>query len=190
MTDFIKVFPDMIPRATCDALIEMFNTSGEAAPNMIVDEQGVDVADALRRSSGVYLSAENSGEHLAIVERAFQIAYGKYVNEYPVLKTQKTILPERFNLIRYAGDEEYYGWHLDGTDPGTRFRYVSQVAYLNTVPEGGETEFRDQARLVKPVQGSILMFPSGWTHEHRGRPPVGSSKYIVTSWLRYPEPEI
>jgi len=190
MSDFIKVFPDMIPVSTCAALIEMFDNSGEVTPNMIVDEQGVDVADGWRRSAGVYLSVENCGAHLATMERAFQTAYGQYVNAYPILKTQKTILPERFNLIRYAGDEEYYDWHLDGTDPGTRFRYVSQVAYLNSVPEGGETEFREQNQLIRPVQGSILMFPSGWTHEHRGRPPVGSSKYIVTSWLRYPEPEI
>ena len=27
-----------------------------------------------------------------------------------------------------------------------------------------------------------IMFPAGFTHTHRGNPPIGNPKYIATSW--------
>ena len=60
-------------------------------------------------------------------------------------------------------------------------RFVVQ-AYLNTIKEGGETEFLYQNKRIKAVQGTLLIFPAGYTHVHRGNPPIGQDKYILTSW--------
>ena len=54
--------------------------------------------------------------------------------------------------------------------------------YLNTIDEAGETEFLYMSRRVNAVAGRLIIFPAGYTHTHRGNPPIGQDKYIATSW--------
>ena len=28
----------------------------------------------------------------------------------------------------------------------------------------------------------VIIFPAGFTHVHRGNPPIGGTKYIATTW--------
>jgi len=59
--------------------------------------------------------------------------------------------------------------------------------YLNTVEEGGETEFLYQSVRVPPVQGTLSLSPAAWTHTHRGNSPLKGNKYIITTWLEFVE---
>src|SRR3989344_940976 len=108
-----------------------------------------------------------------------------YRNKYPILRRVTHIHTEAFTLLKYRDDTEHYGWPGDGADAGTPYRFLSIVSYLNTVEAGGETEFKLQNCKIKPEQGAVLVFPSGWTHEHQGLPPHSGSKYIITCWLRF-----
>jgi hypothetical protein len=38
---------------------------------------------------------------------------------------------------------------------------------------------------VKPKKGSLVIFPAGFTHTHKGHVPLSDDKYVVTSWLMY-----
>ena len=38
------------------------------------------------------------------------------------------------------------------------------------------------SRRVNAVAGRLIIFPAGYTHTHRGNPPIGQDKYIATSW--------
>lgn len=57
------------------------------------------------------------------------------------------------------------------------------IVYLNDVEGGGETEFLYLGRRVSPVQGRLVIFPAGYTHTHRGNPPLSGEKYILTGWI-------
>ena len=46
-----------------------------------------------------------------------------------------------------------------------------------------ETEWLYQKRKVKPKKGTVCIWPGGYTHLHRGNPPM-SSKYIATGWYQ------
>ena len=54
--------------------------------------------------------------------------------------------------------------------------------YLNTINEGGETEFLYVNKRIPAVEGRLVIFPTGYAHTHRGNPPIGQEKYILTSW--------
>ena len=62
------------------------------------------------------------------------------------------------------------------------FTDFASILYLNDNFEGGETEFLYQNRRELPKQGDVLLFPAGFTHTHRGNPPIGGEKYLITSW--------
>lgn len=185
MTDLIECYPGALASSTCKALIDIFERSGLAEQSNIISAQGSALEHQVRRSRGLILSPENCGEHYAAVTSAFRNAYMSYREKYRILQQINQVVTEAFTMVRYQGDTEHYGWHVDGADPGSRYRFLSGVCYLNTVAKGGETEFRLQTKKISPREGAILMFPSVWTHEHRGLAPASGSKYIITTWLRF-----
>jgi len=83
----------------------------------------------------------------------------------------------------------YHHWHseiypLDASCE-TLHRVLLFMYYLNTVEEGGETEFLFQERRIKPQQGRMVIAPAGFTHSHKGHVPLAGDKYILTSWVLF-----
>ena len=78
-------------------------------------------------------------------------------------------------------------WHCDDDGMLTSRRMLVVTLYLNTVEEGGETEFLYQHKRIPPTQGTLVLFPPAWTHTHRGNPPFKENKYILTTWLEMME---
>ena len=60
------------------------------------------------------------------------------------------------------------------------------MLYLNDVDDGGETEFYHQKIKINPEKGKLAIFPTYWTHHHKGNPPISNNKYILNNWILYP----
>ena len=70
-------------------------------------------------------------------------------------------------------------------------RSWTAMAYLNTVEEGGQTDFRNAGVSISPELGALVIWnnasPDGVPNRmtlHAGRPPVSGSKYVLTKWYR------
>lgn len=81
----------------------------------------------------------------------------------------------------------FHPWHIEhgGGSLNSR-RVLVWMIYLNDVDDGGETEFLYQMVKVKPKKGTLVMWPAGLTHPHRGNPPYSNEKFILTGWLMCP----
>jgi hypothetical protein len=90
-----------------------------------------------------------------------------------------------FNIQRYEPEEGFYGWHCERAGLLNSNRVLVFMVYLNTVNDGGETQFYHQGHLEKPTQGKLLIWPSDWTHTHRGIPSLTEKKYIFTGWFTH-----
>ena len=62
-------------------------------------------------------------------------------------------------------------------------RALVYMTYLNTVTDQGETEFKYQKTKYKPVKGKSLIWPTDFTHTHRGIPSPTQEKWIATGWF-------
>lgn len=78
----------------------------------------------------------------------------------------------------------FHTWHCEhASDGGASWRNLTWTLYLNDIPEGeGETEFIEYGVKVQPKKGMLCLFPSLWTHTHRGNPVYSCDKYIATGW--------
>ena len=93
-------------------------------------------------------------------------------------------------LQHYAqGQGHFQLWHSENylragnIEPLRRALFF--LVYLNTVQEGGETEFFYQRQAIAPVAGRVLIAPAGFTHTHRGSVPISNDKIIAAGWLHF-----
>lgn len=104
---------------------------------------------------------------------------------------QFVIWPGAVSVKKYNKGDGYYHWHQDmGRSMVSFARQLVIQFYLNDVEEGGETDFCYQNIKCKPEKGTILMFPAGFTHRHRGKMPISGDKYIMNLWLLHKIPPI
>jgi hypothetical protein len=103
----------------------------------------------------------------------------------------KVFRPGQVCLQKYlAGEGGYPYWHSEifPSASGEALRRVLLwTLYLNEEFSDGETQFLQQKRAIKPVTGTLLLAPGGFTHTHRGNTPMGGDKYIATSWILFRE---
>ena len=111
----------------------------------------------------------------------FKPCVDEYLMTFSILQTYKFLLYDlKIKKIPIGGG--FHAWHFEnGSISCSQRKFVVQL-YLNDNFEGGETEFLYQNRREEAVKGDVLIFPAGFTHRHRGNPPIGNSKYLVTSW--------
>ena len=92
------------------------------------------------------------------------------------------------NIQYYPPGGGFKKWHCERPTYGSSNSIVVQRAlvymtYLNDVKDGGETEFKYQQVKVKPEKGLTLIWPSDFTHTHRGVPSPTEEKWIATGWF-------
>ncbi|MGB5809378.1 MAG: hypothetical protein WBG86_02535, partial [Polyangiales bacterium] len=62
-------------------------------------------------------------------------------------------------------------------------RVMTAMWYLNSVDEGGETDYKWMGRAIEPVEGRLMICPVGWPFYHCGRAPVSGPKYTIITQL-------
>ena len=120
--------------------------------------------------------------HLAeLILPKFKPCIDEYIEAVNILKNYKFLTYDlKVKKIPMGGG--FHSWHFEnGSIPYSQRKFVIQL-YLNDDFQGGETEFLYQNRRELPRQGDVLIFPAGYTHTHRGNPPIGGDKYLITSW--------
>jgi hypothetical protein len=93
------------------------------------------------------------------------------------------------NLIQYYPPGGGFKiWHNERSIGYSNGNFIAQrglvyMTYLNNVTDKGETEFLYQRLKIKPEIGKTLIWPTDFTHTHRGIPSPTQEKYIVTGWF-------
>ena len=104
-----------------------------------------------------------------------------YVEEYSVLKNSK-FLVNCFKFKKIPEHGGFFDWHCEQSDSQNIYRtFVIQI-YLNDNFINGETEFKYYNKKIIPEVGKVLIYPAAYTHTHRGNPPIGGIKYLVSTW--------
>ena len=170
--DFIGVFPDAINPKFCDYLVEYIDQSS----HVMGDRNYTHVKD-----KQICLDAFSPGEAKNLMEFVNGCLY-YYINEISYL-TNFNFVSAVVLLQKTEPTQGYHMFHGENLNWNLQNRTMAWMAYLNDVPEGGETEWLYQKRRIKPEKGTVVIWPGSYTHLHRGNPPM-SDKYIATGWYQ------
>lgn len=118
---------------------------------------------------------------VASVTRNLQHHLRLYMQKWARAFQSVELSHEGFRMARYDPGQQF-SWHSDNIG-STVTRVITAQWFLNTVEEGGATEFLWQGRAVEPREGRLMLAPVGWTFYHRGAPPHSGPKYIMITQL-------
>ena len=94
-------------------------------------------------------------------------------------------LYEDIKIQYYKPGEGFYKWHTENEGYGaSKLRHLVFMTYLNTVENAG-TEFYHQELKTPCEKGLTLIWPSAWTHYHRGVINKQKDKFIITGWIDF-----
>lgn len=185
--DHIMIFDDVVSKRDCNSIIRMFNLC-EYAGTCTKGQRYDSGINSLRRndfSMGTW--------HLPIVNQFVNSkvyeCFEFYRNEFFQVESVNIEFDE-VKIQRTPIRGGFHDWHCEVGNIKTIERCLVWMLYLNDVPDNeGETEFLWQKMKVKPKTGRFVMWPAFFTHVHRGNPVYSHSKYIVTGWGNYTDPD-
>jgi hypothetical protein len=190
--DFIGVYDGYISDETCDQAIELFkkyNEFNKVFSRLASEGTTQDRKDdeQLFCSPEILTDQEFNITKLKLLMINFDMALRHYYTETNIKKyTAEDIFTDHVKIQKTLPAQGYHVWHIEHNQGReTEKRILVYSIYLNTVEEGGETEFLYQSQRVKPVKGRIVIWPAGFPYVHRGNPPLSGEKYILTSWISY-----
>lgn len=178
---FIEVYDDALSEKDCDTLIKHFEKSphleGRTSQGYYPDVKKcaqitIDLEDLNSISNMVKLKSSECMSHYA---KKYHNSLGHiyYWSFYRYANIQK-----------YDGEDEGYKiWHCEH-DRGEieSKRVIAWMIYLNDAKSG--TEFSNYPT-INAKRGRCVIWPSSWTHTHKGVTPNKGLKYIVIGWCSY-----
>ena len=179
-----------IPDHICDDLIKYFDEHPDRqVSGKFHDVTGGTVVDVSKKESTdisfhVYQDEEDIrvmseyGTYLDLCIREYEYKYdrAKLMTSYGIT--------EGINLQKYEPGGGYKNWHAERIGSADHTRCLVFMTYLNNVVDGG-TEFLYQKLISPAKKGLTMIWPSDWTHTHRGQISQNHKKYIITGWLNY-----
>ena len=190
----IAIFDNFFDEYQCDKSIELMDTSFGLGFGKSRREDPVYPTDAHEKNDTAFFASTNDFNliHNSYVASTFNEqfwkdggAYYQYTSKFSIIKKSD---PHKIYSIKYQRTqvgEGYHTWHFETDNRMNSNRILTFILYLNTIEEGGETEFLYYPKRVKPQAGRLVLFPGSFMHTHRGNPPISGKKDIITGWVEY-----
>ncbi len=186
---FIGIYENVFPDGFCNHLVtEMESLLATGAGSDRQSTEGIN--KTVKQDEFVFINMKvhnpnpfNGHTCQRIFWDGLQGCFDRYCNEYDILK-DLPVKATALKLQKTVPGGGYHVWHCEqGTEDGAN-RVAVYSLYLNTIEEAGETEFLYQKLRLPAKENTMVIWPAGYTHPHRGNAVYGDkAKYILTGWF-------
>lgn len=180
-TDLIKTY-NIIPDDRVDQMLSWFHAVEDRHIDGSVGEgndQGVDYGTKIAKAA----TPTPKEPIFQWISEITHDTYSRYINDCP--GPVQDLVFHDYSVRVYPQNKGKFECHFDQYAGGCVTRLFAVIMYLNTVDEGGETEFPNYGIACKPEKGKVLIFPCNYLFPHQGNVPISHPKYIATSWIHW-----
>lgn len=189
---FIYSNPQALEPSFCNEVIKLFEKSPLKQPGAFRYNEEVIQKSDIKKSTDIgfdpsFLKDPTWGPYLEHLVKTIEKNVSDYIFKFQTAfqKLDDFRLDTTFNLQRYEPGEAFYGWHCERAGLQASSRLLVWMVYLNTINDGGGTQFYHQSYTEKPEQGKLLIWPVDWMYLHRGISSPTETKYIFTGWYSF-----
>jgi len=189
MEDFIREYKDKDTSAY-KKIIDWFEEHSELhlPGKVFTGQKERKVLPATKKSTDLSMTL-NQAYEVEPIREAMEFLWqcvNDYLEDFPILKGAQFSMLEKINIQRYLPpDGGYKSWHTERLSSSQSSRMLTWMIYLNTVKDEGGTEFKYLNKKTQAEEGKVLIWPSDFTHEHRGVASPTERKYILTGWYNF-----
>ena len=181
--NFIGIYNNVISKERCQDIINKMEYHMDNNPSEIRNGKEQFLNGDIGRKDYQIFANKVFGNISREINEALDTCLNVYADEFFVLKNIKEIRSDELKLQMTPPKGGYHVWHCEADCRDHGDRVLAWTLYLNDIPDGeGETEFLWQGVRIKPKAGTVCIFPSAFTHAHRGNPVYSCNKYIATGW--------
>lgn len=190
INDFILVRDNFLTEEDCLKSIDHFHLLKGHGLTYYRDRNERNIREdesvsALEQNALDCVSIPEMTEWMLPFTEKFSETYDYYDKKFSVGIKSAPHFNHSIKIQKTEPTEGYHVWHCESNSRNVRDRVCAWLLYLNDVEEGGETEFLFQNIRVKPKMGTFVLWPGGFTHQHRGNPPISGTKYVMTGWTTW-----
>jgi hypothetical protein len=183
----IAVFENVFNRDYCHSLIKYFEWC-KINHKTWNRQDAENSAETSKNDESVAMTfgMDDSGNFLGGFNEIFWgQCYPEYTRFFSTLNDYSRHGILTYKIQKTLPGQGYHIWHCEAMNMESSKRLGTYILYLNDVEEGGETEFLYLNQRIKPAAGTLVIFPTGYVHTHRGNSPLKGEKYILTGWVEF-----
>ena len=181
-----------IPEHICDCIIQFYYDHKKYGHRGLIGnyekEQNEKIDLSVKDSFDLSVPPSNGHFYTEVYEEYLSDCLSNYLNRYDSINANSWFgLNIDYNIQHYKKGGGFKKWHFERTAPAKQSnRVLVFMTYLNNVEDGG-TEFLYQGVKTEAKKGLTLIWPTDFTHTHKGIISETKEKYIVTGWYTYDE---
>ena len=162
-----------MPPKICDDIITLFkNNKDKQAAGVVGPPLRVDPDEKVSTEVPIHPSYDHPT--FVIYKNLLGNIVHLYEKKYPeVEQFSKFGMGESCQIQYYKRGEGFKKWHFERSS-----------ANLNDVPDAG-THFKYQDLITPAEKGLTLIWPTDFSHTHKGQITQKHEKYIITGWLGF-----
>ena len=181
---FIEIYDNVLTKKECDIVISQFEKCDKIREGGLSKEGHFTIDRGYKQCLELPDLKFSDGDIISnIVKKGLLECMSQYKKKYSGLYyISKWSYNNRYNFQKYETKEDgFKSWHSEHGPGLSSHRMLAWMIYLNNAKSG--TEFMYHSN-VNAKRGRCVIWPSGFTHCHRGAPNKGL-KYIVTGWVSF-----
>ena len=185
--DLIWIKPESITRPQCASCIEWFWNNDDLHQQGQVYGGDDSITNAslhtnLERKNTIQAYPSPDDPISDFMTEVMTDGWKEYSKTLPTPQGQPMSFSDYSVRVYYKGQGKFLE-HVDQSAGPNVIRTFGVILYLNTVDEGGSTDFMDYKLKIKPEAGKLVIFPCNYLFRHEGTVPLSEDKYIITSFL-------
>jgi prolyl 4-hydroxylase len=175
-------------KSMCDDVVNWFELNNiHTAPGYILEDGELRIDAKQKESKDMVLNIQQAYTINKLI-RPLNFLWGSicsYIEDFQELQTMNFAIVPEFNIQKYTPPTGgFKTWHCERNSVKVNNRILVWMMYLNTIEDGGGTEFKYLNHTEKAEKGKVLIWPTDFTHTHRGVVAPSEEKYIMTGWYQ------